>query len=614
MKKSAIYGMLFFLFWIGLFILLEGMMRLSGIGYNTEPFERVKGTPYYRDNPDFLNKYYPGRKTPRSEAKFKNLFLIQKPTNGLRVFVIGGSTAQGWPFEPNQSFTKMMEVLLQHLLPEKHVEVINLGYSAMSSYYVADVTRKLARYQPDIIVLYTGQNEYYGTLSVTSGGKDTAKQVYLWLREWRIFQTLFSLFEKNTKPTGTLMAAQFSGRQLPMGQKDTEVTKDFRRNLVRVFSWAKKHKVQVIVYEMAANLIHMPPFASEGEIEIAPLILSNTGFFRHETWRTTATAQLLSNWQTRYPHNAHVLYLDGLARRARGEEFLSILQQAKDRDTIPFRYREILRETLINETTRWAFTLIPLHKKIQESYGPEGFGRRLFIDHLHFNYQGQRILAQWGVETILSMVKPEKFERASNLFPVQNNKTYPPGLAHDDWLDAGVWFTVYDEFMAIQNILTLLSQSPYKEMLIPYTRDPAWGEIAMVREKPFSDILASFVSGKNQSFGNYLLTRLAEKGQWEAVEVLLQAYRHNNPGISVGYRNCAEFYTSRGRYDEALQFYAMAYLLAEGKERLVLQKKGQSLASSLGKPHLWKEALHFLAKNPWPCYTISIDTQKRRQP
>ncbi|URA10025.1 SGNH/GDSL hydrolase family protein [Thermospira aquatica] len=604
MKKGWMYGILFFFLWIGMFFLLEGILRVMGIGYSTEPFERVAGTPYFRDNPDFLNKYYPGRRTPRSEAKFKNLFLAQKPTNGLRIFVLGGSTAQGWPFEPNQSFTKMIEIQLQFLLPEKHIEVINLGYSAMSSYYVADVTRKLARYQPDIIVLYTGQNEYYGTLSVTTGGGDLSKQIYLFLREWRIFQILFALFEKSQKPSKTMMAAQFSGRQLPMGEKDAEVADAFRRNLTRVFSWAKKHHVEVIVYKMAANLIHMPPFASEGEREVAPLILSNTHFFRHETWQTVSTAQLLSNWRTTYPNNAHILYLDGLARRARKEEFLDILKQAKDRDTIPFRYREILQDVLSNAGAHWHVSFIPLHQKIKEVYGSEGFGRKLFIDHLHFNYTGQRLLANLGVEAVLSLKDFKTKAPSSNALPLKE-VSHLPGLAHEDWIDAGLWLTVYDEFMAIQNILTLLSQSPYKDMLIPYTKDPAWGEIGMLTRKPFSEILASFSSKKNQSFGNYLLSRLTDNKEWETIEVLLQAYRHNNPGIPTGYKNCAEFYTSRNRYEEAIQFYAMAYLLAEKKERLEIEKKGQSLARMLGKPDQWRETIDFLAKNPWPCYNSS---------
>ncbi|MFN4216268.1 MAG: SGNH/GDSL hydrolase family protein [Brevinematales bacterium] len=608
MQKKVLYTVFFLFFWVVLFLMIEACFRLVGMGYSTEPFERVVGTPYYRDNPDFLNKYYPSRRTPRSEAKFKNLFLVEKPTNGLRIFIVGGSTAQGWPFEPNQSFGKMIQAALERILPEKEVEVINLGYSAMSSYYVADVMKKLFRYQPDVILLYTGQNEYYGTISATTGGGYFAQCLYLALREWRIFQVLFGFFERKKNSSQTMMAAQFAGHHVPPGEVDKRVAKAFERNLSFVFDEAKKGGVNVVVYEMAANLIHMPPFASMDEEIVSPLILSNQMRFRHETWKTEETKRLLDTWRDQFPSNAHVWYLTGIARRTKGEEFLSSLRLAKDLDVIPFRYRETLREVLHQVVREKKVVFIPLQEEIERRFGPDGFGRLLFVDHLHFQYRGQVFLAELGTKAILSFVFPERVKEVDRLFDEVYegiNRASEGGLAHENWLDATLFFTVYDEFMAIQNILALVSQSPYKEMLIPFVKDPSWGRIGMVFQEPFKTILASYEMTKGQAFGNFLLSELAKQKRWDIIVNLLEAYCHNNRGWYVGYKNCGDFYLSRGGVDEALRFYAMAYLLAERKEKVTLRKDVEKIVKTAGKEKEWENLLKWLAKNPWFGYNTS---------
>jgi len=614
MKKSILYTVTFVALWVVVLLAVEGVFRLVGVGYSTEPFERVPGTPYSRDNPDFLNKYYPGRHTSRDEAKFKNLFLAEKPTNGLRIMILGGSTAQGWPFEPNQSFGKMIEKILQRVLPERYVEVINLGYSAMSSYYVADVTKKIFRYQPDILLLYTGQNEYYGTISVTTGGGFWAKKAYLWLREWRIFQWLFGLFEKRGSPSQTMMAAQFAGKRLPFQARDALVAEAFARNIASVCDEAARHHVSVVIYEMAANLIHMPPFASVDEEVVNPLILASQKRFRRDTWRTDTTQHLLEDWVHRYPSNAHVWYLMGIAQRARGEEFLSTLRYAKDLDAIPFRYREVLREVLWREATNRKAVVIPLQQEIEKRFGGEGFGRLLFVDHLHFQYRGQVFLAELGARAILSQIAPDRLSRLESLLETVYAFPGPQGessLSYADWLGQDIWMTVYDEFMAIQNVLLLLSQSPYREMVIPFTRDPAWGQMGMLVRQPFASLVQSY-HPTNQSFGNYLLSELARQGKWEMIEQMLRAYQYNNPGWFAGYKNCGDFFLSRGRYEEALVWYGMAFLLSEGRTRGENDRRGEIIASTyLHDPQRWQDVLHRLAKNPWFVYNTSAERRQK---
>src|SRR5690606_25363071 len=119
-----------------------------------------------------------------------NLFAAEKPPSRLRIFVVGGSTAQGYPYQRNHSFTAIAQAALRSVGAD--VEVVNLGNSAMSSYYVREVLGDLPEYEPDAVVVYAGHNEYYGTPSIFTGGSHTTRMALLQLKKYRSVQLLES--------------------------------------------------------------------------------------------------------------------------------------------------------------------------------------------------------------------------------------------------------------------------------------------------------------------------------------------------------------------------------------------------------------------------------------
>lgn len=143
--------------------LVEGVLRLVHVGapdasrasrlkYQQiqlpilEPGERADGSPVLRSADPRL---------PRQSL------LRVKPANGLRVATFGGSATAGLGFSPNVTFARELERMLARAYPERHVEVINLGVVALASrqvgLLVADVAR---RYEPDLLVVYSGNNEF----------------------------------------------------------------------------------------------------------------------------------------------------------------------------------------------------------------------------------------------------------------------------------------------------------------------------------------------------------------------------------------------------------------------------------------------------------------------
>jgi lysophospholipase L1-like esterase len=91
-----------------------------------------------------------------------------KPANGFRVFVFGGSSAQGFPNASRASFPSLLERMLKLTYPDKIIEVVKLGTSAINSHTLLDILPDVLSYSPDLILMYAGHNEYYGELGPAS--------------------------------------------------------------------------------------------------------------------------------------------------------------------------------------------------------------------------------------------------------------------------------------------------------------------------------------------------------------------------------------------------------------------------------------------------------------
>jgi len=151
------------LFFSLLLAALEGGLHLLGIGEEDpasasalkyqqiflpvlSPAERPDGTPILRTS------------DPRLPYQ---AILREKPDNGLRVFVVGGSAAAGLGFSPNVTFARHLERLLRASNPERTVEVVNLGIVALASRQVRVLVEDVCtNYAPDLVVVYSGNNEF----------------------------------------------------------------------------------------------------------------------------------------------------------------------------------------------------------------------------------------------------------------------------------------------------------------------------------------------------------------------------------------------------------------------------------------------------------------------
>ncbi len=118
--------------------------------------EPTASKPYFFNNPN------------RPGYAEQSSFVMPKPSNTIRIFLIGESAAKGYPQPKNLAMSSFLQAMLSDLLPEKNIEVINLGTTAVSSFPITYMVKDALNYSPDLIISYIGNNEFFGAYGVAS--------------------------------------------------------------------------------------------------------------------------------------------------------------------------------------------------------------------------------------------------------------------------------------------------------------------------------------------------------------------------------------------------------------------------------------------------------------
>ena len=148
-------------------ILLELTLRATGYGSpdtRPDPFFGFPGTDSLfriQDMPGQSPQYISASKEKSFQAAS---FPVNKQTNTYRIFALGGSTTRGSPYGNTSSFPFWLEQELRFRYPDRKFEVINLGISGFGSSRVLQILREVVHYDPDLIIVYTGQNEFRDAL------------------------------------------------------------------------------------------------------------------------------------------------------------------------------------------------------------------------------------------------------------------------------------------------------------------------------------------------------------------------------------------------------------------------------------------------------------------
>ncbi|MEW6744272.1 MAG: hypothetical protein AB1486_16080 [Planctomycetota bacterium] len=87
-------------------------------------------------------------------------FPLAKDPHAFRIFCLGDSTVNGTPFSRHSSFVNWLRVRLEQLHPARRFEVVRMAADARAAREVAELCREVVHYAPDLVIVYTGHNEF----------------------------------------------------------------------------------------------------------------------------------------------------------------------------------------------------------------------------------------------------------------------------------------------------------------------------------------------------------------------------------------------------------------------------------------------------------------------
>ena len=133
---------------------LEAGLRAAGYGGSLQAFETPESMHgrYRIPSSNLGRRYFPQERFPPTPPG--DAFLVEKPLNSIRLFVLGESSTAGFPYSANGTFSRVLRDALRDVLPGDTVEVVNLGMAATNSYTIADVARDVIAERPDAVLIY----------------------------------------------------------------------------------------------------------------------------------------------------------------------------------------------------------------------------------------------------------------------------------------------------------------------------------------------------------------------------------------------------------------------------------------------------------------------------
>lgn len=121
------------------------------------------------------------------------MFRANKKPNTIRIFCIGGSASAGWPHPMDERFSSYLEKYLNSSESTKKTEVINCSAHGFASYRVKHVFKAILAYEPDIVIVWCGNNEFLEVRRyISSGFQKTVDKLASSIRTVQLLKKIFN--------------------------------------------------------------------------------------------------------------------------------------------------------------------------------------------------------------------------------------------------------------------------------------------------------------------------------------------------------------------------------------------------------------------------------------
>jgi tetratricopeptide (TPR) repeat protein len=433
--KKGLFAVIVTLAFFGAVELLLAAFGVKPMTYNEDPFVGFTSRSPLFENVQLPDGHAVYRTVPTKLQWFNSQeFAANKGKNDYRIFCMGGSTTYGHPYDDTPSFCGWLREYLAAADTSHHWDVINAGGISYASYRVASLMEELIQYEPDLFIIYCGQNEFLErrTYSRMIATPRAVRETAAILGRSRVYSTVNALLG-NSRNAGSQLSSEVD--KLPsevnaildgaVGPDDyrrddeqrNQIVAHYRFNLVRMIEIARSVGAKIVFVNPAVNERSMSPFKSEHSATLKPddiarwdqLIAQATS---HQS--SGELAQALNSLDQAIEIDP--LYADTHFQRGeilveldRDPEAKQAFQRAIDEDVCPLRMLSEMHPVIFEVAAQNDVPVVDFQKLLEQKTESGITDEEWFLDHVHTTVDGYRELALSLLDELQSegIVRPE---------------------------------------------------------------------------------------------------------------------------------------------------------------------------------------------------------------
>lgn len=431
----------------------------------------IAGKDYFVVNPGVSRRYFLGTGMPPPRV-YDDVFLKKKSPSTFRIFCLGESTMQGFPYEYNGALPRLLYDRLHLSFPARDLEVINLGITAVSSTAVVDILQDVMEYEPDLVVVYAGHNEFYGALGTASiqriASPEWINDLYLKLVHFRTFRLMSRSIawmsrmlsgDQTAAPAESMMEFMAEEKSVPFSSDLYSQTRErFIRHLNRIADITKERQIPLVLSTLVSNTGDMPPFVSLHDTTLRPdlrdawsaavqsaTLLRRGGQVR-EALRQFELARNIDS------SSADLTFAMAGCRRELGDSSgaARLYLRARDLDALRFRASSEFNDSIRALCARRRILLADIEQAFADVSDQRIVGSSLLLEHVHPNLDGYFLMAATYADLI---------ERTGLI--ARGNQTIP--RLPDEVYKSLAMMTVFDFEVSFFRLDYLLHRWPFSE-------------------------------------------------------------------------------------------------------------------------------------------------------